>query len=59
MVSYEILEILFLVYIVYFTLRSVFSESLPNIVTRIYLIIGTIIISFLFIFVTLNDIFYK
>ncbi len=46
-------------HIIYFTLRSIFSDSLPHIVTRIYLIIGITIISFLFIFVTLNDIFYK
>jgi len=46
-------------HILYFILRNIFSESLPNIVTRIYLIIGILIISFLFIFVTLNDIFNK
>ena len=46
-------------HIIYFTLRSIFADTLPYIVTRIYLAIGIIIISFLFIFVTLNDIFYK
>jgi len=46
-------------HIIYFILRSFFSESLPLVVTRIYLAIGITIISFLFIFVTLNDIFYK
>ncbi len=46
-------------HIVYFTLRSIFSESLPHIITRIYLIIGISIISFLFITVTFNDIFFK
>ena len=46
-------------HIIYFTLRSIFSDTLPHIVTRIYLTIGITIISFLFIFVTLNDIFYK
>jgi len=46
-------------HIIYFTLRSIFADSLPHIVTRIYLAIGITIISFLFIFVTLNDIFYK
>ena len=46
-------------HIIYFTLRSVFSDTLPNIVTRIYLFIGIALISFLFILVTLNDIFYK
>ncbi|MBO6470504.1 MAG: site-2 protease family protein [Pelagibacteraceae bacterium] len=46
-------------HIIYFTLRSIFADSLPHIVTRIYLTIGITIISFIFIFVTLNDIFYK
>ena len=46
-------------HIIYFTLRSIFYDTLPHIVTRIYLAIGITIISFLFIFVTLNDIFYK
>ena len=46
-------------HIIYFTLRYIFSDTLPHIVTRIYLAIGITIISFLFIFVTLNDIFYK
>ena len=46
-------------HIIYFTLRSIFSDTLPHIVTRIYLTIGITIISFLFIFITLNDIFYK
>ena len=46
-------------HIIYFTLRSIFADTLPHIVTRIYLTIGITIISFLFIFVTLNDIFYK
>ncbi len=46
-------------HIIYFTLRSIFEDTLPHIVTRIYLAIGITIISFLFIFVTLNDIFYK
>ena len=46
-------------HILYFTLSYFFSDTLPQIITRIYLIIGIAIISFLFIFVTLNDIFYK
>ena len=46
-------------HIIYFTLRSIFADTFPHIVTRIYLAIGITIISFLFIFVTLNDIFYK
>ena len=46
-------------HIVYFTLRYFFSDTLPHLVTRIYLTIGLFILSFLFIFVTLNDIFYK
>ena len=46
-------------HIIYFTLRSIFNDTLPHIVTRIYLTIGITIISFLFVFVTFNDIFYK
>ena len=46
-------------HIVYFTLRSFFSDYLPAFITKIYLIIGLTIISFLIIFVTFNDIFYK
>ena len=46
-------------HIVYFIISKIFSNSLPEFVTRIYLVIGITIISFLFIFVTLNDIFYK
>jgi len=46
-------------HIIYFTLRSIFADTLPYVITRIYLTIGITIISFLFIFVTLNDIFYK
>tara|TARA_Y100000590_G_C15301724_1_gene856596 strand:+ start:245 stop:499 length:255 start_codon:yes stop_codon:yes gene_type:complete len=46
-------------HIIYFTLRYMFSDTLPHLVTRIYLVIGITIISFLFIVVTLNDIFYK
>ena len=46
-------------HIVYFLLRSFFSNSLPAYVTRIYLITGITIISFLFIIITFNDIFYK
>ena len=46
-------------HIIYFTLRSIFNDALPHFVTRIYLTIGITIISFLFIFVTFNDIFYK
>ncbi len=46
-------------HIVYFSLRSLFSNSLPYMITKIYLLIGVSIISFLFIFITLNDIFYK
>ena len=46
-------------HIIYFALRSIFSDTLPHIVTRIYLLIGITIISFLFIVVTFNDIFYK
>ena len=46
-------------HIIYFSLRSFFSNSLPSFVTRIYLAIGITIISFLFIIITFNDIFYK
>ena len=46
-------------HIVYFILRKIFSGALPHFITRVYLMIGITIISFLFIFVTLNDIFYK
>ena len=46
-------------HIVYFIIRQIFSDSLPHIVTRIYLTIGITIISFLFFIVTFNDIFYK
>ena len=46
-------------HILYFTISRIFSNSLPEFVTRIYLAIGITIISFIFIFVTFNDIFYK
>ena len=46
-------------HIIYFTLRSMFSNALPQVVTRLYIVIGISIISFLFILVTINDIFYK
>ena len=46
-------------HIVYFVIRKIFSNSLPELVTRIYIATGITIISFLFIFITFNDIFYK
>ena len=46
-------------HIIYFIIRYIFSDTLPHIVTRIYLTIGITIISFLFFIVTFNDIFYK
>lgn len=46
-------------HIIYFIIRQIFSDSLPHIVTKIYLTIGFIIISLLFFIVTFNDIFYK
>ncbi len=46
-------------HIVYFVISKIFSNSLPELVTRIYIVTGLTIISFLFIFVTFNDIFYK
>ena len=46
-------------HIVYFVVSKIFSNSLPELVTRIYIVTGITIISFLFIFITFNDIFYK
>ena len=46
-------------HILYFIILNLFSESLPNIVTRLYIVIGLTFISFLFFIVTFNDIFYK
>ena len=46
-------------HIVYFIISKIFANSLPEFVTKIYLVIGITIISFLFIIVTFNDIFYK
>ena len=46
-------------HIIYFIVSKIFSNSLPYIITRIYLVTGFIIISFLFFIVTFNDIFYK
>ena len=46
-------------HIVFFIISKIFANSLPELVTRIYIATGLTIISFLFIFVTFNDIFYK
>jgi len=46
-------------HVVYFIISKIFSNSLPELVTRIYIASGLTIISFLFIFITFNDIFYK
>ena len=46
-------------HIMYFIIRRIFSNSLPEFITRVYLAVGITIISFLFIVVTYNDIFYK
>ena len=46
-------------HIVYFVISKIFANSFPELVTRIYIVTGLTIISFLFIFVTFNDIFYK
>ena len=46
-------------HIVYFVISKIFSNTLPELVTRIYIATGITIISFLFIFITFNDIFYK
>ena len=46
-------------HIVYFIVRNIFSDSLPHLVTRIYLTTGFTIMAFLFFIVTFNDIFYK
>ena len=44
-------------HIVYFIIRTIFSDALPTFVTRVYLITGITIISFLFLIITFNDIF--
>ena len=46
-------------HILYFIIRRIFSDTLPSYFTRAYLTIGFIIITFLFIAITYNDIFYK
>ena len=46
-------------HIMYFIIRRIFSNSLPEFVTKVYLAVGITIISFLFIVVSYNDIFYK
>ncbi len=46
-------------HIIYFIFQSVFSNSLPPLITRIYLTLGIFIISLLFLVITYNDIFYK
>ena len=46
-------------HVVYFIISKIFSNSLPELITRIYIATGLTIISFLFIFITFNDIFYK
>ena len=46
-------------HIIYFVIRKIFSDSLPHIITRIYIATGLTIIAFLFFIVTFNDIFYK
>ena len=43
----------------YMSAKIGLGYSLPELVTRMYIVIGLTIISFLFIFVTFNDIFYK
>ena len=46
-------------HIVYFIISKIFSNSLPELATRIYNATGITIISYLFIFINFNDIFYK
>ena len=46
-------------HIMYFIIRRIFSNSLPEFITRVYLAVGITIISFLFIVVTYNYIIYK
>ena len=46
-------------HIVYFIIRNLFQDMLPHIVTKIYLVTGLTIMSFIFFIVTFNDIFYK
>lgn len=46
-------------HIIYFIIRDVFSDALPHIITKLYIVTGLTLISFLFFIVTFNDIFYK
>ena len=46
-------------HVVYFTIRHIFSDSLPELITKIYLITGISFLLFIFLFITFNDIFYK
>ena len=46
-------------HIIYFIIRSLFSDALPYIITKLYILIGLTIIFFIFFIVTFNDIFYK
>ena len=46
-------------HIIYFIIRQIFSDYFPYLITKIYLILGFTIISFLFLVITFNDIFYK
>ena len=46
-------------HVIYFIIRRIFSDSLPEFITKIYLTIGITTLIFIFLFITFNDIFYK
>ncbi|PPR47133.1 MAG: Metalloprotease MmpA [Alphaproteobacteria bacterium MarineAlpha5_Bin9] len=46
-------------HILFFIIRRIFSNKLPQFIIKLYLAIGIAIISFIFILITFNDIFYK
>jgi regulator of sigma E protease len=46
-------------HVIYFIIRRIFSDSLPEFITKIYLAVGITTLIFIFLFITFNDIFYK
>jgi len=46
-------------HVIYFIIRRIFSDSLPEFITKIYLTVGITTLIFIFLFITFNDIFYK
>ena len=46
-------------HVIYFIIRRIFSDSLPEFITKIYLSVGMTALIFIFLFITFNDIFYK